>query len=271
MIINFSGGGTSLNFNIVGGTSAPINLKKNTIWIETDVPISEWAFSHSEPVPPVDNQIWVVTGQSGKCVFNALKKNYIEIRPMSAKQYIGGVWVDKTARIYQESDTGELDWNDWIVYLYDRGKDYEDITGGYEETHSYAGSNGDVGMDIMENSIRVEALANTSGTSAWCGAVTMKTIDLTNINTLYASGYCSDARNGEAGSAGVGLRVTPTKEIRDYVAADKTVTSTGDFTISLDVSALDGAYYVICYAFEDLESGYSNGTTGAGEFYSIWY
>lgn len=272
MILNIgSGGYNSLNFKILDSVMPPSVSTENTIWVQTDIPISGWVFSDTEPVAPVDRQLWIVTGVNGKIHFNALKKNGIYVRPMTTKQYIDGNWVDKPAKIYQKNSDGVLDWYDWIVYLYDRGNEYEDVTGGFIETKYYAGSNGEVDMDILDTSIYVKALANTAGTSAWSGAVTGRAINLTNINTLFASGNCSDARSGSAGSAGVGLRVTSTQEIKDYVAADKVVTATGDFNISLDVSSLNGEYYVICYAFEDLNSGYSNGTTGAGEFYSIWY
>ena len=43
------GGGASLNFKVVGGTSTPSSPKENTIWVNTDAEISSWAFSAEEP------------------------------------------------------------------------------------------------------------------------------------------------------------------------------------------------------------------------------
>lgn len=48
MIFNESGG-TSLNFKVVGGTTAPSNPKENTIWVNTDHKITEWHFGADEP------------------------------------------------------------------------------------------------------------------------------------------------------------------------------------------------------------------------------
>lgn len=44
-----SGGGGGLNFNIIGGTSAPKNPNENDIWVNTATAISEWHFSVNEP------------------------------------------------------------------------------------------------------------------------------------------------------------------------------------------------------------------------------
>lgn len=50
MIFNMSGGGgNSLNFEVVGGTTEPASPKENTIWINTDVPVKEWMFSNTNP------------------------------------------------------------------------------------------------------------------------------------------------------------------------------------------------------------------------------
>jgi hypothetical protein len=42
------GGSNPLNFKVVGGTSEPANPKENTIWINTDENITDWAFSADE-------------------------------------------------------------------------------------------------------------------------------------------------------------------------------------------------------------------------------
>lgn len=43
------GGGAALNFKVVGGTGAPGNPKENTIWVNTDIPITHWSFSATRP------------------------------------------------------------------------------------------------------------------------------------------------------------------------------------------------------------------------------
>ena len=68
-----AGGGTSLNFKVVGGTTAPSNPKENTIWVDTDTAIHTWDFSATEPHRRSNNKnlivypyLWTQTGsQSG--------------------------------------------------------------------------------------------------------------------------------------------------------------------------------------------------------------
>lgn len=47
--VNTGGGGGGLNFRVLGGTSTPSVPKENDIWVNTNVPISDWAFSSEEP------------------------------------------------------------------------------------------------------------------------------------------------------------------------------------------------------------------------------
>lgn len=44
-----TGGGASLNFKVVGGTSTPASPKENTIWVNTDTEITSWHFGADEP------------------------------------------------------------------------------------------------------------------------------------------------------------------------------------------------------------------------------
>ncbi len=52
MIFNMSSGGNisgSLDFEVVGGTTKPVNPKENTIWVNTDAEITKWVFSSTKP------------------------------------------------------------------------------------------------------------------------------------------------------------------------------------------------------------------------------
>lgn len=111
MIINMTGGGGGgLNFSVVGGAIQPVNPKENTIWVNTETEISGWVFSATEPKSPVEGTVWISTGTSSTVEFNALKKNGIQVYPISAKQYISGAWSEKTAKSYQ----GGV-WKEWIT------------------------------------------------------------------------------------------------------------------------------------------------------------
>lgn len=105
---NTSGGGSSLNFSVVGNPK-PISPKENTIWIDTNEKITGWHFGTIEPENPEDGIVWVSTGTSSTVAFNALKKNGITVYPISAKQSIDGAWVNKAAESYQGGA-----WVEWV-------------------------------------------------------------------------------------------------------------------------------------------------------------
>ena len=95
-----SGGGTSLNFKVIGGTTQPENPKENTIWVNTDIEIISWEFSTVTPGSPAAGMVWIKTRFGSSTPFNALKKNEVWVYPFSTQQYLDGAWADKTAMIY---------------------------------------------------------------------------------------------------------------------------------------------------------------------------
>ena len=118
MIINMTGGGggAPLNFEVVGNPQ-PDNPKENTIWINTDVKITSRVFSATAPEKTTEGMVWIFTGAYSDVEFNALKKDVIQVYPLSAKQYVGGAWVNVTAMSYQGGE-----WKTWILRLFDYGK-----------------------------------------------------------------------------------------------------------------------------------------------------
>lgn len=110
---NTGGGGSGgLNFQVIGGTTAPNNPKENTIWVNTSTEITDWVFSATQPTA-ASGRVWISTGTSSSVEFNALKKNMLNVYPISVKQYISGKWTNKTAKTYLSST-----WTDWAVELY---------------------------------------------------------------------------------------------------------------------------------------------------------
>ena len=102
MIFNPPSGVTlSLNFEVVGNPQ-PENPKDNTIWVNTDIPITGWAFSNDEPNEPVEGIIWFQTSSSSAVAFDALEKdNELQVYPTAAKQYVSGSWKDVDYLVYQ--------------------------------------------------------------------------------------------------------------------------------------------------------------------------
>ena len=114
-----AGGVSALNFKIVGGAIQPGNPKENTLWVNTETEISGWVFSATEPKIPVEGTVWISTGTSSTVEFNALKKNGIQIYPISAKQYISGAWAIVDAYLYNGSEW--VQFSSTIVWIYDNG------------------------------------------------------------------------------------------------------------------------------------------------------
>lgn len=226
------GSGGGLNFKVVGGTTAPTSPKKNTIWINTDEPITSWAFSTTEPENPVEGMVWIITGTTSTVEFNALKKNSLQVYPLEAKQYVGGAWVAKVAMTYQGGE-----WISWIRYLYAYGDECEDLTGGWESLPYISTSSESTrkALTLEKNKTSITASNNASyGGSVWSG----NAIDLTDVETLSIN--VTEATNV---SDKMTFGIHKTKG--NYTAWDASVVilDTGEY--SVDVSEMSGSFYVV--------------------------
>lgn len=232
MILNMNGGGASLNFKVIGGTTAPSNPKENTIWVNTDMEITSWIFSATQPESPAAGMVWITTGTGSPVAFNALKKNNIQVYPISAKQYVDGAWVDKTAKSYQ---TGE--WVEWITYIYKNGDLCESVTGGYSQvTYSSYWTSGTVNF----NADHIEFKTNNKNISQ---IKTKNLIDLTNVNKVSIRVDSYTATGTQYATASLYV----SESDADNAAAKKQFKYT-DITdigvISIDTSGLTGSYYI---------------------------
>lgn len=155
MIFNMTGsGGAPLNFEVVPNPQ-PDTAKENTIWVDTDR-INNYYFSATQPEGMVDYDVWFLAGYSSSVEFNALKKNGIQVYPLSAMQMVSGALKDVTAKIYQGGK-----WADWITecYLYNEGDQCSDITGGWgKDGWTWAGyANSIQGLTINSDHIKLSA------------------------------------------------------------------------------------------------------------------
>lgn len=236
MIFHFSGGGgTALNFKVVGNPQ-PENPSVNTLWVDTDVAITGWTFDAAAPESPAEGTVWFPVGTDGPVAFNALKKNSIMVYPLSAKQYVSGVWTSVPVQICQDSEWTSL----WSGELYDAGNQYEDVTGGWVV------GEGDATATIDDTGI---TLSTTSNSANRIHVETANAVDLSNHATLYAlvnvssislgSGINSArVRLGYAASSGANLANSSTK-------VEKQVTATGEVTLQLDISEATGEFYIV--------------------------
>ena len=236
MIFNMSGGGggAGLNFKIVGNPQ-PAEAKENTIWIDTDVDITGWRFNATEPENPVTGIVWIYTGTTSPAAFNALKKNGIQVYPLSAKQYVSGAWVDKTAKSYQNGA-----WVDWVTRLYNLGDECADITGGWTLTKAAGATsvkNADHVYFSYSGSSNIQSYLRTTNKITFPnGHTTLKArLDITSHFS---------ASNGST----MGL-TTSMQANRDDFAFSTAFTDKGNgIVVSLDISNASGDFYVSFYS-----------------------
>lgn len=231
------GGGTSLNFDVKAYATEEALLadtpKENTIGIISNK-ITGWLFSATEPESPTEGMVWISTGASSTIEFNALKKNGIQVYPLSAKQYVSGAWVDVTAMSYQGGE-----WVDWLPenYLYYEGYEYDDITGGWDGFVGYVGSSTTYSLGTFTKKEKSIRIANISGARTAVAAAPKNAIDLTDVNTVVfnlvevienVDFYISTVRSNKFEDNSVAT-------VKAYA---------GDKTVSIDVSTLNGSYYI---------------------------
>lgn len=230
-------GGTSLNFKVVGNPQ-PETAKENTIWVNADK-INNCYFSATQPENMVDHDIWFPIGTSSAVAFSATKKNPIMVYPISAKQWVNGALVDKTAKSYQGGK-----WVDWIVYIFNNQTPEDDFkvmksseqygtvsfTGGTIE-FGYTGSNaGDSEVAIIK-----KVPINTIGKS--------KIKVVAKVTTLAYSGVYP--RFGIAGTIPSGNTYSTFDEFGCVANAAITSTSNDKETYELPIEAYQGEYYFV--------------------------
>ena len=120
-----------------------------------------------------EGTLWIQSGASSPVAFNALKKNGITVYPISAKQYVSGAWVDKTAKSYQGGA-----WVDWITSVYL----FSEANGALVDLTILKGQN--AAVTIGSNNISL------TGNSAK-GVLTGSKITFAKVSTLYVEATLS--------------------------------------------------------------------------------
>jgi hypothetical protein len=228
MIINMSGGGASLNFSIIGGTSTPLAPSNNMIWVKTSTEITSWIFSSTEPKSPTRGMVWFATGKTSRTAFNVLKNNTIEVYPVSAKQYNGSTWVNCEANTYMNNK-----WVSWALYVFISGDQCEDVTGGWTRTQRSTNINPITPSLTIENGTMTVKSYDTAAANYYGGTVqTNNKIDMTPYTTLMFN--ITDFIN-EGGRLAVGVTSDATSA---YYGMDaySNITAIGEVTV--DVSAV---------------------------------
>lgn len=101
----------SLNFEVVGGTTEPTNLKENTIWVNTTTNITNHVFSAKAPTTYSEGTVWFELSTTGNVGVKAMDNDTdsIELHPRAVYQRISNTWQEKTASIYQNGS--------WVTFI----------------------------------------------------------------------------------------------------------------------------------------------------------
>lgn len=222
----FGGGSNPLNFKVVGGLVQPENPRENTIWVNTDVPITGWIFSATKPEAPAEGMVWFTTGTFSAAEFNALKKNGLAVYPVSARQYVSGAWEKKPAALYQRGTWAELDHK---LYLYKNGDSCADITGGWGANPSQTA--GTLSADRM--------ILNGSS-SAPVGLSTANYIDLSEYTALHFNIKVLSVYGDDLCLQGSGIYNARTLSSADLIVGMDTAETNADRQV--DISNVAGGY-----------------------------
>lgn len=258
-----AGGGVPLNFKVVGGTSAPSNPKENTIWVNTDAGITSWAFSAAQPETATAGMVWFKLDTTCPAEINIMKKNCVMVYPVSVKQYVGGVWAEKTAMTYQIGS-----WVEWTTYMYNMGDTCDHLTGGWKTRAWGSMSNNNTAKEpkvtYNETSVTFDNSSNTSKLA--CGVwEPVKDVDLTNVKEVKITILNATSTGDYKKLFFMANRNRNAYYHDDSIAAQVDIQgSNSAVTYTLNVEHLSGSYDLcVC-------GGSYNGTTRA-EISKIWF
>lgn len=234
-------GGIQMNFAVVGSTTEPQSPIENTIWVNTEMAISEYVFSATSPTTPIEGMVWLQTGTVSTAPFNALKSNNITIEPNVCKQYISGAWIIKQAKTFQNGA-----WVDWQLYIYKTGaiNSIIDNLKLYAYVPSTSSSSRVVpNITFNESSIKLALDGDEYASGGSCFAESM--VDLTDKNNLKIKVLEASTQDGGY------VRFGATKTKQDSFVADviKHIASKGESIneptiVTIDISSLSGEYYL---------------------------
>lgn len=240
-----SGGEPDLNFSVKSYPSE-VELNTaiadvNTIGVVTTNPITGRRFASEQPENMAEGEVWIVTGTSSLVAFNALKEDTIMIYPLKVKQMVSGELVDLTSKSWMNGKW--VDW--WNGELFDKGNTFDDVTGGWS---AWAWRNQNVGQaTFTSGGIYVNPADNC------CVAATPNNkIDLTKYSKisfkLVENTFNTDGRVWFAAKA--------EKDKSENMDARLDIGELSSGTYSLDISGLNGEYYVGVFAWNGTSATY---------------
>ena len=239
----FGGGGTPLNFKIVAYATEEELLaaqpKENTIGVITDVPITGYKFSSTEPENMNEGEVWIKTSDNGSVVFDIVEG--VKLCTILSKQYINGVLINVTAMIYQNGI-----WVELATYLFNYGKQ------SYKwQARAWAASNYiPVAPTVSANSDGSVILTVGKASSGYNSGVyeMVEDFDLTNIDTLVAEGTSTN---------GAGIYVVNRNSQHWAYPNSVAAAVFSDGGCLIDTSQITGSYDILIGIFAGTDSAAS--------------
>lgn len=236
------GSGNVLNFDVKRyATEAKLledTPKENTIGIISTTEMTGWIIDANQPENLTQGMVWISNKSYMNVSFNALKKNGIQVYPLSARQYVSGAWEDTPTKIYQNDR-----WLELSITLFPPASNWNGATDG----HGHAGINSD-GITLQEEWISYQQYQQATTISSW---------DVTPYSRLCARMKTSTTNCTKV----VALSTEADSNVLNstFVAKVTSDTQTAGTIIELDISSLSGQYYVAVGQYTT--SGSSNNYT----------
>lgn len=211
---------------------------ENTIGVVTTNPITGWYFDSERPENMTEGEVWFCTGKSSDGEFNALKKNGIQVYPVSAKQSVSGALVDVKAKTYQSGE-----WVDWLYWIVQSGIVVKNRLDGRLRVNS------DFQVVSHDGYQRIYTTTNIAD-----GFAPSEAIEVTDKSRVVLK--CRVINIGAHNNVGVGwakaLGASDYATVFDNnIVARTTAYTTGEHTLYCDVPANSGLYYPCIFADAD--------------------
>jgi hypothetical protein len=177
-----------------------------------------------------EGAVWFPIGTSSPVAFNALKKNGIQVYPMSPMQYVGGALVAVEAKTYQDNE-----WKGWVTYIIKDGVigeyGFKSITSGYTYPAKMTQYDGYVYLETSK-----DGYGGMGGT--------VEPIDLTGKTKVTAVIDVVKVGHSDSDKCPALLVATDNAISSASHVATALAKTTGLHTLEVDVSAVDGECWI---------------------------
>lgn len=223
----------------------PEVAQKNTIAVISEIPVSYAYVQATRPENPTEGAVWIKS-KGGEDITLRSPSAGVDIGIEFVRQYNGTEWVNVAA--YAHNGTEWYAVSVARLYLYDRGTDVTEATGGWEKDE-----NGGMTLTFGTDSA---VLKITRDADRYATAYTKNKIDVSQFSSLYmvvtsakgrenkGSLYLGLTENVYTGGTGSELLNSFKAGTERNVAPDKNNTITAETEIVVDISNVQGEYMV---------------------------